>query len=215
MFTGLIEDVGTLVARRPQGRAAKLEVQTGLALAELRVGDSVAVNGACLTVEAVQAASSTLVFYTLTETLERTNLGRVPAGGRVNLERALRLGDRLGGHLLLGHVDTTAAVKQFARQGDDWHLTVELPACIKALVIPKGSIAVDGISLTIARLDTDAVTVCIIPHTLAATNLRWIKAGSLVNLEADMIGKYILRQREVAESAGVNMDDLARAGFAG
>ena len=106
-------------------------------------------------------------------------------------------------------------VQRFARRGDDWHLTVELPAGIKALVIPKGSIAVDGISLTIARLEADTFTVCIIPHSRDVTTLKWAKAGDLVNLEADMIGKYILRQREVAESAGVSMDDLAKAGFGG
>jgi len=214
MFTGLIEDVGKLKARHPAGRAAKLEVETGLALGEVRVGESIAVNGACLTVEEVRPHAGVLVFHALTETLRRTNLDARSPGSLLNLERAMRLGDRLGGHLVLGHVDTTADIRGLERGADDIMLTVSLPERIRALVIPKGSIAIDGISLTIARLAPEEFTVHIIPHTWQGTNLQAAGTGDVVNLEADMVGKYILRQRDVAHPAGVTMEDLRRAGFA-
>lgn len=213
MFTGLIEDVGELVRLRAESQAAKLELRTALPLADVQVGDSIAVNGACLTVEAVNASAGTLVFHALTETLQRTNLAQCRQGSLLNLERALRLGDRLGGHLVLGHVDTTAAVLRIGRGADDILLAVALPAELSALLIPKGSIAVDGISLTVAELTSSEFTAHIIPHTWHATNLRAVKAGDSVNLEADMVGKYIVRRSSVAAAAGVSMDDLARAGF--
>jgi riboflavin synthase len=213
MFTGLIEDVGTLARRSPQGGAARLEVQTRLPLAEVRVGDSIAVNGACLTVERATAGTGRLVFHTLAETLARTNLGGLAAGARVNLERALRLGDRLGGHLVSGHVDATAEVVSVGRAGDDWAVTVALPADLRALVVMKGSIAVDGISLTIARLAAETFTVHIIPHTWAGTNLAEARPGTRVNLEADLIGKYILRRQEVEQGGGLSAARLRDAGF--
>ncbi|OPZ31137.1 MAG: Riboflavin synthase [Lentisphaerae bacterium ADurb.BinA184] len=216
MFTGLIEDVGVLAGRRSLGQAGKLEVRTGLPLNEVRVGDSLAVNGACLTVESVQAAGGTLTFHTLAETLRRTNLGSLPLGARVNLERAMRLGDRLGGHLVAGHIDTTAEICGVRKEDDDWVVTVALPAAIAHLVIVKGSIAVDGISLTVAELAADRFAVHVIPHTWAHTNLAEARAGAAVNLEADLVGKYILRQREVAGGAGgLAMRSLEAAGFGG
>lgn len=213
MFTGLVEDVGVLAARTLSGKAGKLEVTTSLPLAEFRLGDSVAVNGVCLTVESFGAGR--LVFHTLAETLRRTNLGGKKIGAPVNLERALRVGDRLGGHIVSGHVDTTAKILEVGRAGDDYVVTIELPDALKPLVVPKGSIAVDGISLTIAALAADSFRIHLIPHTWKATALCKAKAGDSVNLEADVVGKYILRQREVATSAGgrVSMDTLANAGF--
>ena len=213
MFTGLIEDVGHLVARHAAGDAASLEVRTKLPADEIKVGDSIAVSGACLTVEAVRRDTGVLVFHTLSETLGRTSLGARPVGSLVNLERALRLGDRLGGHLVSGHVDTTAQLLRIERRADDLVLTVSLPDTIRALVIPKGSIAVDGISLTVAALQPASFSVHIIPHTWECTNLRSARVGDPVNLEADMLGKYILRWQQVAGTAAVSMDDLAKAGF--
>ena len=215
MFTGLVEDVGVLAARTLAGKAGKLEVTTSLPLAEFRLGDSVAVNGVCLTVESVNTGAKRLVFHTLAETLHRTNLGEKKTGVPVNLERALRVGDRLGGHIVSGHVDTTAKILEIGRSGDDYVVTIELPDALKPLVVPKGSIAVDGISLTLAALAADSFRIHLIPHTWNATALRNAAAGDRVNLEADMIGKYILRQRDLAESAGsrVSMNTLADAGF--
>ena len=213
MFTGLVEDVGTLAGRRPEGRAAKIEIKTGLPLAEVVIGESIAINGACLTVEEIRTDSATLGFHALNETLRRTSLHDVPVGGKVNMERAMCLGDRLGGHLVMGHVDTTARIVSIGRSDDDYQVCVELPPAIQALVIPKGSIAIDGISLTIAKLAADTFTVCIIPHTWEMTNLPNAKAGTVVNLEADMVGKYILRQRDNVSPSTVTMTDLERAGF--
>lgn len=211
MFTGLIEDVGELTGRTLLGNAAKLAVRTALPVSEILVGDSIAVNGACQTVETL--AGGILHFHSLNETLNRTNLGSVPIGGKVNLERALRLGDRLGGHMVSGHVDTTAAVRRVGRVGEDIVLTVTLPESLQALVIPKGSIAINGVSLTIAELTSDSFSVRIIPHTWQKTNLPSLAPGALVNLEADLIGKYVLRSQALAAASGLDMDDLRRAGF--
>lgn len=214
MFTGLIEDVGILVSRTETGRDGKLAVKTALPSAEIAVGESVAVNGACLTVEAV-GPGGTLEFHTLSETLRRTNLGAIPLGGPVNLERAMQIGGRLGGHLVQGHVDATADVLSIAESADDIVVTVSLPESLAHLIIPKGSIAIDGISLTVADLAKDRFTVHIIPHTWDSTSLRRAKPGDRVNLEADMIGKYVLRQKQVPGTAEttVTMDDLSRAGW--
>lgn len=211
MFTGLIEDVGELTGRTPQGNAAKLAVRTSLPAREIKLGDSIAVNGACLTVESV--AEGMVRFHTLNETLNRTNLGAVPVGGKVNLERALRFGDRLGGHLVSGHIDTTAPVLRVGHAGEDIVLTIALPESLRALVIPKGSIAVNGVSLTIADLDDASFSLRIIPHTWQATNLPQLAAGSPVNLEADLVGKYILRSHALSSTPKLGMDDLRNAGF--
>ncbi len=214
MFTGLIEDVGRLVSRKPEGAAAKLIVETALPLTEVHVGDSVAINGACLTVETPNIGAGTLEFHTLTETLDRTNLGDLRRGAMVNLERALRLGDRMGGHLVQGHVDAVTPIVSVEQPNRDYVVTVALPDELKPFVIPKGSVAVNGISLTIARLLDDAFTIHIIPHTWQATNLSQAAAGDPVNIETDMVGKYILRQQQAASATkGVTMTDLHSAGF--
>lgn len=214
MFTGLIEDVGRFVACRRRTGDAALEVVTALPLAEVRVGDSVAVNGVCLTVEQVMPESGRLCFHILEETLNRSNLGALPSGAAVNLERALRLGDRLGGHLVSGHVDLTAAVLAVTRVGADRVVRIELPAALAPLVVPKGSVAVDGVSLTIAKLDPGFFEVCLIPHSWSVTALKARRVGDQVNLEGDMMGKFVLRQREVAAGGGMRWEDLAGAGFA-
>ncbi|MBN2451513.1 MAG: riboflavin synthase [Lentisphaeria bacterium] len=215
MFTGLIEDVGELVVRRPAGAAAKVVIRTGLPCGDVRVGESIAVNGACLTVESVDVAAGEVSFHCLQETLGRTNLSRVPMGTAVNLERALRLGDRLGGHLVSGHVDATAAIGAIGRRGEDVEVAIEAPPAIRPLLIPKGSIAVNGISLTVASIEGESFRVCIIPHTWQATNLRSARVGDRVNLEGDMVGKYILRWQALRDGEGgsVSEDTLRNAGF--
>lgn len=212
MFTGLVETTGQLRSISRQGKTAKLAVETTLPQAEIAIGDSVAVNGACLTVEE-KPGGGLLVFHALQETLSRTNLGQCRAGAEVNLERALRLGDRLGGHLVSGHIDGTAKVVGIKTGQDDIRLTIALPPLLSPLLIPKGSVAVNGVSLTIADLGDTAFTVCLIPHTWKATNLHRLKPGSLVNLEADMLGKYILRWQQVGSRTAVDMDTLRQAGF--
>ena len=215
MFTGLIEDVGTLLERRPVGRSAKLRIRSGLPLGEIRVGDSIAVNGACLTVEAIDVASHSLAFHCLNETLSRTNLATAAAGSPLNLERALRLGDRLAGHLVAGHVDATAAILRLERREDDIELTVASPADLQDLLVPKGSIAVNGISLTIASLQAESFSVRLIPHTWECTSLRQAQPGDLVNLEGDLVGKFVLRREERRQAAGggVTWEQLSQAGF--
>jgi riboflavin synthase len=215
MFTGLIEDIGTLLERRLVGRAAKLRLRTGLPVGEIRVGDSICVNGACLTVEAADTAGRTLAFHCLNETLSRTNLATAPAGSLVNLERALRLGDRLGGHLVAGHVDATAPVLRLERHDDDLELTLASPADLQELLVPKGSIAVNGVSLTIAALQAESFSVRIIPHTWDRTNLPQARPGDLLNLEGDLVGKFVLRHEERRGLAAgtVTLEKLGQAGF--
>ena len=213
MFTGLIEDVATVLELTRREKTARLRVQTSLPTAEIRLGDSVAVNGACLTVESY--TGNQLVFHCLGETLARTNLNTVVAGDPVNLERALRLGDRLGGHLVSGHIDATAAILDLGKREADIVLRLAMPAALRALVVPKGSIAVNGISLTIAEVGHADFALHIIPHTWNATNLQTARKGDLVNLEGDMIGKFVLRREQVQREStgGVGMDDLSEAGF--
>lgn len=215
MFTGLIEDVGTLLERRPVGGAAKLAVRTALPSAEIRRGDSIAVNGVCLTVETIDNAGR-ITFHCLNETLSRTNLADAPAGCLLNLERALRLGDRLGGHLVAGHVDGTAPVLRIERHADDIEVTVASPDDLGDLLVPKGSIALNGISLTLAALHPEAFSVRVIPHSWEHTNLRALRPGDRVNLEGDMVGKFVLRreERRAGSAGGVTWDHLGRAGFA-
>jgi len=214
MFTGLIEDVGTLSGRRAEGRAGKLEIKTALPVDQIAIGDSIAVNGACLTVEQRHETTGTIVFHTLAETLQRTNLGDLPAGSPVNLERALRVGDRLGGHFVLGHVDCTARIVALGQSQDDVVVTIELPDALRPLLIPKGSIGVDGISLTVADLQTNTFSVHLIPETMRSTNLVHAGPGTIVNLEGDMLGKYALRYQALAAQSGVlTVDTLRKAGF--
>lgn len=216
MFTGLIEDIGILAERQTSGEAAKLVVKTSLPLDEIRTGDSIAVNGVCLTVEAIEKSGNTgkLVFYTLPETLEKTNLGMLPVGAGLNVERAVRTGDRLGGHIVTGHIDTTVQIKNISHRQKDSLIAVDLPDDLQTLVIPQGSIAVDGISLTIAELKDREFCVAIIPHTWQMTNLTEARVGKIINIETDVIGKYAQQNRSNEEKdAGLSFEDLKAAGF--
>lgn len=213
MFTGLIEDVGTLAGRRRGEAGWKLSIATALPLAQMAVGESVAVNGVCLTVERADPATGSVHFHTLDETLSRTDLGSLPVGAEVNLERAMRAAGRFGGHFVTGHVDAVSAVRAFREIGADWELEVDLPESLRELVVPKGSIAVSGISLTIAALRERSFTVRVIPHTRTATSLRQVRSGDRVNLETDLIGKYVQRQVTAQSVSSVTMETLAGAGF--
>jgi riboflavin synthase len=213
MFTGLIEDVGTLLELRRGGESAGVTVATALPLAEVRLGESIAVNGVCLTVTGCGAGSFTADVSP--ETMLRTTFATLARGARVNLERALRLADRLGGHLVTGHVDGLARVVDHSRQGNAWRLACQLEPALMRLLVAKGSVAIDGISLTVNEIAADRFTVMIIPHTLAQTNLAGRVVGDQVNIETDLIGKYVARLLNEGETpaGGVTLDLLAKSGF--
>ena len=192
MFTGCIKFTGTLYSRTLSGASGSLRVSSALAK-EVTVGDSVAVNGACLTVEKRNPENNLIDFHTLATTLDKTNLGLVKIGTEINLEQALSLGDRLDGHLVTGHVDCIAPIRDISRVTDDFMIEIHLPEKFKPCIVEHGSIAVDGISLTIASLQESLFTVHIIPYTLENTNLKDAKIHQMVNLEMDIIGKYVVR----------------------
>ena len=196
MFTGLIEDVGTIGDLRLQQKSAVLTVKTKLPVRSMARGASIAVNGACLTV--VKKGPKSFTVDVSPETLQRTSLETLTIGSMVNLERPMRLADRLGGHLVTGHVDGVGAVAAIERQGEFTIVTFDVPAPLGALLVPKGSVAVDGISLTVNVCRKQRFSVAIIPFTLRHTNLRARKVGDKVNIETDLIGKYVqsfMRQR--------------------
>ncbi len=191
MFSGLIAAVGEVRRLGGHGAGARLEIAGRLPGEALAAGESVAVSGACLTVR--EPGNGSFSSDLSPETLARTTLGRLRPGGRVNLERSLRLGDRLGGHLVLGHVDTTAAVLVVRDQQAFRTVRIELPAGLAPEVAEKGSVAVDGVSLTVASLGEGWFEVALIPATLAATTLAALRAGVVVNLESDVLAKYVRR----------------------
>lgn len=195
MFTGLIESIGTVERLTDSSAGRRLRVRAALS-DELQLGESISVNGVCLT--AVAMGEGAFEADVSPETLRVTTLGGLAAGDRVNLERSLRADARLGGHFVLGHVDATTAITRWESQGDSWWLELDLPAPLAMWVVEKGSVAVDGISLTIARLSHNSLGIQIIPHTRAHTNLADRRAGHRVNLEADIIGKYAARLAELS-----------------
>lgn len=193
MFTGIVEETGMVERVQPTDRAIELTVRPKICGQGLRVGDSVAVNGCCLTVVKIagRGARRTLQFDLLQETWQRTNLQFVRPGARVNLERALRADGRLGGHFVTGHIDGLGRIRRWERAGQDWVLDIAAPPEVMRYVVFKGSIAVDGISLTVAAVLRGGFRLWIIPHTWEVTALRERQVGDAVNLEADLVGKYV------------------------
>ena len=194
MFTGIIETVGRVAAIDSQSEKTRLAIDAPAVTDGLPIGASVAVNGACLTVVAV--TDGQIVFEAVRETLDRSSLGDLRTGSRVNLERAMRADGRLDGHIVQGHVDGTGRVRAIERQGDDVRFAVDCAPEFAALLVPKGSIAIDGVSLTLVQVDDARFDVALIPHTLVATNLADRKPGDRVNLEADVLGKYVQKYLE-------------------
>jgi riboflavin synthase len=191
MFTGLIEEVGTVMSIREREHSKQLRIVTSRIAKKIRTGDSVAVNGCCLTLTAHRGDQ--LTFNLLEETLDRTNLKMLRRGSGVNLERALPADGRFGGHFVQGHVDCASRIIAFEQSKGDHRLEVELPAEFARYVAGKGSIAIDGISLTVAEVSPQSFAVWIIPHTKRHTNLARAEAGGLVNLEFDILAKYVER----------------------
>jgi riboflavin synthase len=195
MFTGLVEAVGELIERKPTSGGYRLRVASPLAR-ELRPGDSAAVNGVCLTV--IVAEDGEIQTDVGPETIRATTLGWLAPGSYVNLERPLRADGRLGGHFVLGHVDAACHVEELRAEADFFWLTVGFPPHLAPFIVLKGSVAVDGVSLTVAGLGTDRFDVQLVPFTLTHTNLGRLRVRDRVNLECDIVGKYVTRAAELA-----------------
>jgi riboflavin synthase len=214
MFTGLIEDVGNVVRLERAGAGARLVASCALPFDGIRIGDSVAVNGACLTV--VEKTAGNISFDVSPETVARTTLGKLRPGDNVNLERALCLGDRLGGHLVSGHVDCIAVMCASREESANRIISFRLPGTYSRYLIEKGSVAIDGISLTVNEVRGDVFSVNIIPHTAHETTLHLRRPGDEVNIETDLIGKYVERLLGPAGERGrndISMELLAKNGF--
>ncbi len=213
MFTGLIIDVGTLSHAEPRQGGARLVLRPDtLRVDDLSLGESVACSGCCLTV--VARGEGLVSFDAVPETLSRTTIGSWRPGTKVNLERALALGDRLGGHLVQGHVDAVGEIVSRIPEGQGARLSVSLPLAIAPLVAEKGSIAVDGVSLTVAAVSRDRFEVALIPETLARTTLGEARPGTRVNLEADVLARHVARLQELSGS-GMDAEALRRWGYGG
>ena len=219
MFTGIVEEMGTVKAIRKGPHSAVVEIQAQVVLEDLHIGDSIAVNGVCLTATAFSPAGFTA--DVMHETLNRSALALLRPGSRVNLERALALGDRLGGHLVSGHVDCVATVRSVEQAGSSLRCTLAFPPAFAAEVIEKGSVTLDGISLTINACGKDFLTVNVIPDTQKRTTMLHWRPGSRVNMETDLIGKYVRRIMQCQadgpatpqKSSGINKEFLLQNGF--
>jgi riboflavin synthase len=216
MFTGIIEGLGVIAAVRPAGQGCRLSIDSDFDLTGSKIGDSLCVSGACLT--AVRLSPRRFEADVSPETLAKTTFGRARVGDRVNLERAMRLSDRIDGHLVSGHIDGTGVIASRETVGNAILVRISVPAALARYLIVKGSVAVDGVSLTINALAADRFEVSIIPHTAALTTVGLKAAGARVNIETDLIGKYVERflsaGRDAASpSPGVTLETLARAGY--
>ena len=212
MFTGIIEEMGTVKALRREAGAARLSLSAATVLDGTALGDSICVNGVCLTV--VEMGRNEFSADVAVETLRVTNLGELKASSRVNLERALQLSARIGGHLVSGHVDAVGRLREKRDEGNGWRIFFDAPETVLRYVIKKGSIAIDGISLTVADVDRAGFSIAMIPHTAKLTTLGFKTAGDSVNLETDIIGKYVERLFPGKETGSVSLDLLRKNGFA-
>ena len=189
MFTGIVEELGTIQSIQIKSQDAILEIQATEVLSDAKIGDSISVDGACLTIRFL--TSETFTVDVSAETLRRTTLGERKVGEQVNLERSLRLSDRLGGHLVLGHVDEVATIRSWKDEGDASVMLVTMSRAIKQYIAYKGSITVDGVSLTVSNVSTDAFEVTLIPHTKDITTFGTKRSGTKVNLEVDIVARYL------------------------
>ncbi len=208
MFSGIVEKQGTLIRRVGEGKQLVLTVRTSEWAKPLKRGESIAVNGVCLTVARLPNKRQ-FVVQAVPETVAQTAIGDLKPKDIVNLERSLKWGERLGGHFVLGHVDGVGRVVKKEMHGKSYSLTIEVPARVRQLLIPKGSIAVDGVSLTIQKLGNTFVTVAIVPHTAKTTSLARKRSFSRVNLEADVIAKHLARWIQTEHSKSLSADESA------
>ncbi len=213
MFTGLVEEVGTVVKLSPISGGWAFTIEAEQVLEDLAPGDSISVDGVCLTV--VHRNHSHFTVQAVGETLEKTTLSSYREGQKVNLERALPVGGRLGGHFVQGHVNGTGRITLWQQRGDNFYLEIQLPSSLRKYVILEGSICIDGISLTVARLHGDRIGINIIPHTAQVTNLGFKHVGDSVNIEVDMIAKYIENLLKCSGGAGsdLNREKLKQWGY--
>lgn len=216
MFTGLVESLGAVESLDPAPGGARLTLSPDAPFENLATGESIAVNGACLTAEA-GSTSRRLSFFLSDETLAKTSLRTLRPGSTVNLERALAAGERFGGHLVMGHVDTVGTLRRLEAHGDGWDLEIGFPESFRPYVAPKGSVTIDGISLTPVDVTPTSLTVAVIPHTYQRTALRTRLPGDPVNLEADIIARYVVQflanTTNAAPASHVNQELLRNAGF--
>ena len=221
MFTGIVEEIGTVVSISKGVQSSKLTLQGNVIFEDMHIGDSIAVNGVCLTV--TTKTSNTFTVDVMAETLRRSSLGSLTNGSKVNMERAMAANGRFGGHIVSGHIDGTGEIESFVKEDNAVWVTIKTPAKILKYIIEKGSITIDGISLTVAYVDNHCFKVSLIPHTAANTTLLSKKTGDVVNLENDIVGKYIdklLHFKDDSEEeqggkkeSGISMDFLAKNGF--
>ena len=214
MFTGIIDNLGELVATERAGGGLRAEVRPETALCDLTIGESIAINGVCLTVEPGSRGNA-LRFFLSEETCRKTTFGSLRAGEMLNLERALKVGAALGGHIASGHVDGVGTIRRLEQRGEGWELEVTYPAELEPMLAPKGSICVDGISLTIVESTPEFFSVAVIPHTIAATRLKLLGPGGAVNLEADPLARHVVHALRVMTRGGQGdmRDLLQRAGY--
>jgi riboflavin synthase len=218
MFTGLVEGVGTVARVSTRGKMKRITLSVPATFNDLKTGDSLAVSGACLTVVAVKKGEVTL--EAVPETLSRTTLGKLRTGSKLNLERAVRADSRLGGHFVQGHVDGVGKITAIRRLGETWVVSVSAPGEILAGLVEKGSVALDGVSLTLTEVSGDGFGVVLVPHTLKHTTLGSWKEGWEVNIEGDILGKYVARHLapgartgSLAEKRELTLEWLAEEGY--
>jgi riboflavin synthase len=209
MFTGLIEDIGVVAAVQRKAEGMTVTLSTSIPTSEIKLGDSIACDGACLTVVGIGERQFTVELSY--ETVQRTTWKDVKNGHRANLERALRMGDRLGGHIVSGHVDGMGRLARLEKKGKATDIHIQCDSDITRLIVDKGSIAIDGISLTVNRVDTGSFMVTLIPHTQSETTLIDKRVGESVNLETDVLGKYI--DKLIHPGGRLDRDYLAKHGF--
>ena len=218
MFTGIIEEVGVVAALYRESDRARLVISAKKILSETKYGDSINVEGVCQTV--AEPGDNSFTVFTLAESLKKTTLGELRAGSRVNLERAMRPDSRMGGHMVQGHVSAAVPIRELSRTGGNVYLTVEIPDEYLRLCVPEGSVALDGISLTVAKISGSLITVNVIPVTFEGTTLKYKKPGDKMNLETDIIGRYVERYLApfiagsgVKESGSLSVERLRELGY--